>query len=229
VPEIVEQEQELKQQALTIVQRAAVVKIIDQQTYDGATDLLLREIIPFRKKWAEYWKPLTSAAWDAYKKVQARFKEGDEPAEIAERNVKAEIRRWDDEQIRIEQERQRAAQEAAEKAAEEERLRAAIVAEEAGASDAEISAIVDAPVAVVAEPVQPAYQRTSGIGRRSNWKAKVTDLHALVKAAAKDRSLLPYLEANQRALDARAKADQKTLNIPGVIAYDDSVVSARSR
>jgi colicin import membrane protein len=230
MPEVVEREEQLlKQEALSVMERARTVKITDQPTYDAATDLLLKEIIPFRRKWADYWKPLTGAAWDAYKKIQAKFKEGDEPAEAAERQVKSEIRRWDDEQIRIEQERQRKAQEAAEKQAEEERLRAAIVAEEAGASETEVSAIVDAPVAVVAEPVAPAYQRTSGISRRENWKAKVTDLHALVKAAAKDKSLLAYLEPNERALNNRAKADRQTLNIPGVVPYDDAVVSARSR
>lgn len=229
MPEIVEQEQELKQEALTIVQRATLVKITDQPSYDSACDLLQKEIIPFRKRWQEYWKPLTGAAWDAYKKIQAKFKEGDDPAEMAERAVKTEIRKWDDEQVRIEQERQRKAQEEAEKAAEEMRLRAAIVAEEAGASETEVSAIVDAPVAVVAEPVAPSYQRTSGISKRENWKCKVNDLHALVKAAAKDKNLLAYLEPNQRALDARAKADRQTLNLPGCVAWNDAIVSARGK
>ena len=227
--EIQKAEQELKAQSLTILQRAQIVKITDQESYDGATTLLLEEIVPIRKKWADYWKPLTGAAWDAYKKIQIKFKEGDEPLEAAEHSVKRAIRAWDDEQIRLEQERQRKAQEEAEKQAEEERLRAAIVAEQSGATETEVSAIVDAPVVVVAEPVAPSYQRTSGISRRSNWKAKVTDLHALVKAAAKDKSLLAYLEANQTALNNRAKADQKTLNIPGVVAYDDAIVSARGR
>lgn len=229
IVEIVPQEQELKQQALTVIERAKLVKISDQPSYDAATSLLLDEIIPFRRKWADYWKPLTGAAWDAYKKIQAKFKEGDAPAEAAEMQVKAEIRRWDDEQIRIEQERQRKAQQEAEKTAEEERLRAAIVAEEAGATEAEVSAIVDTPVAVVAERVTPAYERTSGISRRENWKAKVTDLHALVKAAAKDKSLLAYLQANESALNARAKADRQTLNIPGVVPYNDAVISGRAR
>lgn len=232
MPELSEQDakqEALNQEAITLVQRATLVKITDQPSYDDACRLLQEQIIPFRKKWKAYWEPLTGAAWDAYKKLKDRFNERDQPAEMAERAVKAEIRKWDDEQIRIEQERQRKAQEAAEKEAEEERLRAAIVAEEAGATESEVQAIVDTPVAVVAAPVEPTYQRTSGISRRANWKAKVTDLHALVKAAAKDKNLIAYLEPNQTALNNRAKADQKTLNIPGVVAYDDAVVSARGR
>jgi hypothetical protein len=230
MPEILDgTEQQLKSEALTVVQRARTIVVSDQASYDSACDLLLSTVIPFRKRWSDFWKPMTEAAWKAYKTVQIRFKEGDEPLEEAEKAIKKEIRRWDDEQQKIEAERQRRAQEEAEKAAEEERLRAAIVAEEAGATETEVSAIVDAPVAVVAEPVAPAYQRTSGISKRENWKCKVNDLHALVKAAAKDKSLMAYLQPDQRALDARAKADRQTLNLPGCVAYNDAVISARGR
>lgn len=229
MPEIIEQEQELKQEALTIVQRATMVKIDSQESYTAACDVLQKEIVPMRKRWADFWKPLTGAAWDSYKKIQARFKEGDEPLEMAERVIKTEIRKFDEQQIRIEQERQRLAQQEAEKQAEEERLRAAIVAEEAGASESEVAAIVDTPVAVVAEPVAPTYQRATGISKRENWKYKITDFHALVKAAAKDKSLLVYLQPDERALNARARADRSTLAIPGVVAYNEAIVSARGR
>lgn len=225
----VEQEQELQQEALTIVQRAALVKIKDQESYDFACGLLQKDIIPFRKKWAEYWAPIKNAAWGSYKQIMAKIQQYDEPAEKAERIVKDEIRRWDDEQDRIRADQQRKAQEEAEKAAEEERLHAAIVAEESGATQAEVSAIFETPMAVVAPPVVPTYTKSAGISKRSNWKAKVTDLHALVKAAAKDKSLMAYLEPNQTALNNRAKADQKTMNIPGVIPYDDAVVAARGK
>lgn len=229
MPEVVEQEQELKQQALTVVERAKFVKIQDQDSYDSATSLLLNEIIPFRKKWEAYWNPIRESAYSTYKGILNKFNEGDKPAEVAERAVKAEIRRWDDEQERIRQELQRKAQEEADRAAEEERLRAAIVAEESGATDEEVSGIVDAPVVAVAAPVAPTYAKAAGVSKRDNWKAKVTDLHALVKAAAKDKSLLAYLQANDSALNNRAKADKQTLNIPGVVAWNDSVISGRGR
>jgi hypothetical protein len=229
MPEVVTQEQELKQQALTVIERAKIVKIQDQPSYDAATSLLLNEIIPFRKRWKEYWEALRIPAYAAYQGILNKFNEGDKPAEAAERTVKSEIRRWDDEQERIRQELQRKAQEEADRQAEEERLQAAIVAEEAGASEQEVSEIVEAPVVAVAPPVQATYAKATGISGRDNWKAKVTDLHALVKAAAKDKSLLPYLEANESALNARAKADKQTLNIPGVVAWNDKIISGRAR
>lgn len=227
--EVIEQERELKEQALTVTERAKLVKIVDQSTYDAATSLLLNDIIPFRKKWHSYWETLRVPAYAAYQGIMSKFKEGDAPAEAAERQVKTEIRRWDDEQQRLQQELQRRAQAEAERTAEEERLRAAIVAEEAGATDEEVQTIVSAPVAVVAAPVEPTYVKTSGVSKRDNWKAKVTDLHALVKAVAKDKSLLSYLEPNDSALNARAKADRQTLNIPGVVVYNDSIISGRAR
>jgi nicotinamide mononucleotide adenylyltransferase len=222
-------EEQLRNESMTLADYAIAIQIKDQASYDAACTYLQQVVIPFRKRWESYWAPLKSASWKAYKAIQEKFAEGDTAAASAERTIKTEIRKWDDAQQKIEQERQRQAQLEAERAAEEERVQAAIYAEESGASDEEVEAIISAPVAVVAAPVDPAYQRASGVSQRPNWKAKVTDLHALVKAAAKDRSLLHYLEANMTALNARARADRSTMNLPGVVAWNDAVVSARSR
>ena len=214
---------------ITVIKEKSLIVISSQESYNQATTLLLEKVVPFRKRWKEYWDKPKKLAWEAYQAIQSKFKEGDEPLEMAERTLKHAIRVWDDEQTRIEQERQRKAQEEAERHADEERLQAAIVAEQSGATQQEVEAIVDSPVAVVAEPVPPAYQRTSGISTRRTWKCKVNDLHALVKAAAKDKSLLPYLLANEKALNARASADQSTMNIPGCLAYQESSITARTR
>lgn len=226
---VVTQEAELKQQALTVTERAKLVKISDQDTYDAATSMLLQEIIPFRKRWKDYWETLRVPAYAAYQGILSKFNEGDRPAEAAERQVKAEIRRWDEEQQKILEERQRQAQAEAERQAEEERLHAAIVAEESGATEQEVASIVDTPVAVVAAPVQPTYAKASGVSKRDNWKAKVTNMKDLVKAVAAGKVPLEYLLPNEQALNARAKADKQTLNIPGVIAWNDSIVSGRTR
>lgn len=229
MPEVVEQEQELKTQALTIVERAKLVKITDQASYDQASSLLLNQIVPFRKRWAEYWSPLKESAWKAYKAVTNKISEIDDPAEQAERSVKGAIRTWDEAQEKIRHEAQLKAQQEAERQAEEERLRAAIVAEEAGASDDEVKAIVDTPVAVVAAPVEPTYQRASGISTRKTYKCKVIDLKALARAVVAGKVPVDYILPNQKALDARAKADGTTLNIPGCVSYEDVVIAARTR
>ena len=165
-------EQELKQEALTITQRAQAIIIHDQTTYDQASMLLLEQILPLRRRWAEYWAPLKKAAYDSWQAINTKFNEQDRPLELAEKQVKSAIAGFDIEQRRIESERQRKAQEEAERVAREERLNAAIVAEQAGASKEEVQDIFDAPVAVIAAPVAPVYQRASGVSTREMWRMR---------------------------------------------------------
>lgn len=222
-------EQEIKQEALTVVEQAKIVKITDQESYDHACSLLLEQIKPFRKRWLEYWAAVKNPAWAAYQAIQKKFSEGDKPLEEAERQVKNEIARWDAEQEKIRQELQRQAEEEARKAEEEERLRLATMAEESGATEEEVSAIVDTPVTAVSPPVAATYQKASGIGTRENWKARVTDMKKLCAAIAKGTVPITYVMPNESVLNARAKADKSTLNIPGVVPYNDPIISGRSR
>lgn len=226
MPEV---EQELKQEALTVVQQAALVKIVDQQTYDSAASLLLEQIIPFRKRWEDYWETLRVPAYSAYQAVLSKFNEGDKPAEQAERQVKSAIRQWDDEQERIRQAEQRKAQEEAEHQEREERLAAAVVAEQSGAAKEQVNAILEAPVAVVAAPVQPTYAKASGVSGRDNWKCVVTNLKDLCKAIGAGKVPVNYVEPNDSVLNARARADQDTMNIPGCMAKNERIISGRSR
>src|SRR5271157_166216 len=229
MPEVIEQEQELKQEALTVTQKAALVKITNQVSYDSATALLLEQIIPFRKRWKEYWEGLRKPAYAAYQAILDKFNEGDKPAEQAERQVKSEIRRWDDEQERIRQELQRKAQEEAERKEQEERLAAAVIAEESGATEEQVNEIVSAPIVAVAAPVAPTYQQASGVSKRDNWKCRVRDIKKLCAAIGKGQVPVNYVEPNLTALNARAKADKETMNIPGCQAYNEPVISGRTR
>lgn len=222
-------EEELQTEALTVVEQAKTIVIRDQGTYDQACSLLLDQIKPFRKKWLAYWAEVKGPAWAAYQAIQKKFSDGDAPLEAAERQVKSEINRWNEEQEKIRQELQRKAEEDARRAEEEERLRLATMAEESGATAEEVDSIVDTPVTAVAPPVQPTYQKASGIGVRDNYKARVIDMKKLCAAIAKGTVPATYVLPNEQALNARAKADKMTLNIPGVQPYNEPVISGRSR
>lgn len=226
-------EETIKQEALTIVDQAKIITITDQPSYDYACSLLTDQIKPFRRRWKEFWYGADNGpvplAYRAYKSVLDKFNKGDEPLETAEKQVKSAILKWDDQQERIRQELQRKAEEEARKAEEEERLRVATLAEDSGATDEEVDAIVDAPVMVVAPPVAPTYQKAAGISTRENWKARVTDVKKLCAAIAKGTVPVTYVMPNDSVLNARAKADKSTLNIPGVVAYNDPIVSGRTR
>jgi hypothetical protein len=240
MPEVIaKQEEELTQQALTIVERAQLVRIIDQPTYDLATTLLLTEIKPLRTRWKEYWDEVKRPLRKAVDAVQSKFNAGDGPLGDAERQVKAELVRWDDEQERKKQELQRAAQEKADQDAEEERNRAAIVAEEAGATEEEVQAIAEAPTLAIAAPVSATYHKAAGVSRADNYKARVTDLKALCRAVGAGKCSVEYVMGltkdkntgiiSSPTLNARAKADKTTLCVPGVVAWNDPIISGRAR
>ncbi len=110
-----------------------------------------------------------------------------------------------------------------------ERAAQAAFAEEEGAPPAEIEAIVSAPSIAVAEPVAETYQKVTGISKRENWKARVTDLKKLAAAVAKGQVPANYILPNEQVLNARAKADKQTMSVPGVVPYNDFVISARGR
>jgi len=222
-------EQEIKQEALTILEQTQGLRIVNQATYDQATGLLLSHIMPFRRKWLAYWSEVKEPAYRAYQAIQKKFVEGDKPLEDAEKRLKDEIRRWDAEQEQIRQRLQREAEAKARADEEEERLRVATLAEESGATAEEVNAIVDAPVTAVAPPLPPTYQKAAGVSTRENWKAKVTDIKKLCAAVAKGTVPITYVLPNDSALNARAKSDKGTLNIPGVLAYNEPIVAGRTK
>jgi hypothetical protein len=222
-------EEVLKSEALTIVEQAKIVRIIDQPSYESACSLLLDQIKPLRKRWAEYWDQPKTMAYQAYKSILGKFQEGDEPLAKAEAQVKGAIGVWDAEQERKRQELQRQAEKEAREQEERARLTAAEMAEESGATNEEVEAIVNTPVAVIAKPVEPTYQKASGVSTRENWSARVTDIKALCLAVAKGKAPVSYVEANMTALNARARADRGTLAVPGVVAVNNPIVSGRTK
>jgi len=116
----------------------------------------------------------------------------------------------------------RQAREAADRAAQ------AAFAEEEGAME-EAQAVVNAPSVAVAEPVPDTYQRVSGVSKRDNWQAEVRNLKALCAAIAKGTVPVNYVLPNQQVLNARAKADRETMNVPGVVPVNNAIISGRSR
>lgn len=222
-------EQEIKQEALSVIERSKIVKITDQASYNQATSLLLEQVMPFRKKWKLYWQVVKKPLKEAVDAVQAKFNEADEPLEKAEKAIKAELSRWETEQERIRQELQRKAEKEAREREENERILQATLAEEEGARPEEVEAIVQAPVTVVAPPVERTYERASGVSSRDNYKCKVNDLKALCKAIGAGKVPVNYVLPNESVLNARARADRETLNIPGCVAWNDKVISGRSR
>lgn len=230
-----EVEKELTTTALTVINRSKAIKISDQLTYDDACSLLLNDIKPMRKRWADFWRgadkasgPL-SLAYKTYDSLLQKFNQADKPLEAAEKSVKAEIGRWEQGQARLKEEAQIAAQKAAEDEARLLQEQEAEYAAMAGASEEQVAAISSAPVHVVAAPVESTFQRASGVSTRSKWVAVVTNLRQLAAAIGKGTVPTSYIQPDQSALDKRAAADKNLLSIPGVVAREEKIVAGRSR
>lgn len=89
-----------------------------------------------------------------------------------------------------------------------------------------------AEVAPIALPVVEA-PKAAGISTRTNWKAEVIDLHALITAAAAgiasgDTTLAAYLTADTKALGQVAKALKAQARIPGVRIYGEEGLAVRA-
>lgn len=136
------------------------------------------------------------------------------------------------ERIRQDNERkQRLEQEQRDKQA---KLDSAVAAEQAGASPAAVTRILDSPVTSIAPQAAPTFQKAAGTVGRKYWKAfPIDDDHqtafqTLVKAAAKDASLLPYIMLNESACNKKADAEKTAMRLPGYEARCESKSTFRA-
>lgn len=152
--------------------------------------------------------------------------------EAAEAAARAERERLAREQAEAQAAAARAAEEAAAAAAAgDHEAAAAAEAAAAEAAEAAEAAQAEAELAEIAPPpaVLAEAPKAAGISARKNWKADVTDLAALVKAAAAAPSLLVYLQANTVTINQVAKALKAECRIPGVRVYAEDIIAARGR
>lgn len=144
----------------------------------------------------------------------------------AERKLQEEARRKAEEEARIA--REAAEAERKRLAAEEEaqRLRLAEEAEQAGATSEQVTEILTTPLAMpeveeyIPEPVimptvAPMFQKSAGFAPRWNYSSKVVNLAELVKAAANQPHFLQYLQPNESAINALARASKDAFSLPG--------------
>ena len=127
--------EEVEAKALTIVDQAKAVKVIDAKTYTAA-GMLWKQIGDMIKEVKDTFDPICEAAHRAHKAATEKRSKYLDPLTSAQKSVKQLMAAWDAEQERIrkaEEERLRKIEEeriAAERKAEQERLEAERKAEE---------------------------------------------------------------------------------------------------
>lgn len=77
--------------------------------------------------------------------------------------------------------------------------------------------------------VQPAIVVPAGMSRRKTFKAEIANLTLLCRGIAEGKVPSNYVEANMKALNARVRADEGKIDIPGVRAVEDYVIGQKAR
>lgn len=213
---------ELAARMSTLVEK----KIADQATYDEAAAAMV-DYRAFSKESTEYVEPIRSLTYDLYQMVLNRKKGIQGAPERVGSLLTVEIINFERRQAELQHQRDREVAEAQRREEEERKLQSAAAAEQAGMDKTSVDAILAEPSSAPTPVAPPVFQRAAGVATREAWCAEVTDLWALVKAAAKNKQLLPLLEANMPALNAQARSLKTALAIPGVRAVDKGSVAVR--
>ena len=205
---------------LGIPEQARAITVKDNSSMAKANTMLM-DIRSLRKEIQDTFRPLAEKAHQAHKAIVQKQKDAEAPLIEAENYLKPAIRAFMDEQERLRRKEEARLREEARKAEEEQRFQEALVAEQEGNHEEAEELLNEAP-GFIPQPVV-----TSDIPAvdmrlfRRKWKARVVNLRALVQAAAQNEFLLPYLIANEPALNQLARAQQGMMNVPGVEAQSE--------
>lgn len=216
----------VKQQALALPDEARMIVIRGDADYQAAAGWLRERVKAVLAQADAVFDPIISSAHATWKKALAQKAVVVGPIEEAERIVKGAIAAYLREQGRLRLEAQKAAEASARKLAEDEALARASALEAAG-RPVEAAAVLDRPLAVMPVSVA-APPRAEGVSRRTNYRAQVIDLKALVRHVAAHPEHSNLLLPNGPALNQLAKSLKGDLAIPGVKVVAEDVIGARS-
>jgi hypothetical protein len=237
----------VKQESLSILDRAKALVVKDQESYNLATELY-KAALEVEKAADAAHDSVVSHWFGLHRAAVAAKKEDKDLATQAKIMAKSKSTAWADEQERIRLAEERRLQEIARRQAEEEariareqaeaerkrleaieaeeRLKLAQEAEQAGATVDQVTEILEAPLYIpepeayvapvfVAPTVAPTFQKAAGVTARWNYSAKITNLTELVRAAAAQPHFMQYLQAQEQAINALARASRDAFQLPG--------------
>ncbi len=221
-----EQTGKLETEALALFQQTDQIQIHDQESYDAAMDFL-EKVRRYRRWMASILDPIIQATNEAHKKALGQKKRIEKPAIQAELIVKQRKVGFDLEQRRLQEEEQRRREAEAKREREEMLLNAAEHAETQGAPRETVDAILEQPDTAPPPAAPPMHRIDKRVYTRDVWKGEVTDMKALIAAAASGKAPATVLQGNQTVINALAKSLRDTMDIPGLRAYCDKVPAGR--
>jgi len=219
---------ELETKALTWAERAKTLKVRDAATHAQACDTL-GQVKALRNEAEAHHRPIIDSAHRTHKVACDALRKIDAPLAEAESILKSGIGAYELEQRRIQEQREREDREIREQILAEQREAEIEAAEAEGASVEEIRAIADAPMIVPAPRVPPAFLPQAGVSTAKTYRAVVTNIRMLAQAVADGAVPHTLIVADQRALNAMARALKGQMQIPGVRVEEDAIVRAKGR
>ena len=231
----------VQKEVLPIPDQAKMIVVRDQPSLSKANDFFLT-IKALRKKIAQTFDPIISAAHRTHQEAIEQRRKVEEPLVMAEKYLKGQVTAYHQEVERKRAEeaeiaRQEAikAEMARRKAEEEARLAQAAELESAGAKE-EAEALVaetveenQKPIEVYVPPPATPKAEIQGATVKTYWQAELTDLKALCKAVSDGKAPLNTIEANMTVLNQMARALKKELAIPGVRAVSTASMASTGR
>lgn len=222
-----EQAPALENRALSIVNEARALVIVDQDTLNAAGAFVTERIRPLLAEADAVFDPVILSAHRSHKEALNAKAKVSGPLVQAEGILKASIGGFIRQQEQIRQEEERRLRREEELRQEQIREAEIEAAEKAGADAGLVEAICEEPLPPPAPVVVPRFQKPAGISTRETWAAQVTNLKELCRAIAEGDLPEVYVAPNMTALNARARAEKGLMQIPGVRAVSDTGVSAR--
>jgi hypothetical protein len=211
--------------ARTLLEQAETFRVTDPAQYCDAA-IRLKSVKAKQKDLKALREAITKPMNAALAAVRDLFAKPEGALRSAETMLKTAMDDFDAELERKRLEAQRALDEAADR--ERRKLeQQAQRARDKGQSE-KAAEFNERAAMVVAPIVQQEVPKVSGISRRQNWHAEVTDMRALVRAVADGDVPLAALEANRTFLNGQARALRAELRYPGVRAVPERGIASGS-
>ncbi len=221
-------ELQLRQEVSPVVTEAYSIVVQNAQQYSGAAEFL-KMLKDAQKKVKEYFEPMKTNAYQAWKEICAKENQMLDPLGKAEAEVKTKMLTFqrEEEERRIAE--QRRLQAIADEKARKERERLQKEAEKLKTPELKEKRMAEAEsvIAPVIQ-VQPETPKIDGISTRSIWKAEVISKIDFVKAAINDQNLLALLGIDLAKLNKIAQATKGQISYPGIRFYEETIMASRS-
>lgn len=193
--------------------------IIDTPETFAIANIMLHEIHAKKNELDAMRKKLKAPIDEAGKAVEEFFRQPIHFLTQSEQQYKVKLIKYQD---AIESERAIKRTEAAIKA---EALTAKAV-EALKANDAVEYADSMLKLGEVSRPIET--HDTDGLSFRNNWKGRVVDLQAFIRAVAEDRAPARLLVIDESELNALARSIRDTVSYPGIEFFNDRVLAVKA-